>query len=101
VLHVRPVLVYTTLRLAAFAATAAILGGLDALFGLDLPALVLVAAAALLSGLISLVLLSRHRQEMSAAVVTSARRLRTSVDGAAQSEDDGQVSRSPSDSSSA
>lgn len=98
----RAALLYTVLRLAAFAATAAILLALVALTGWDVPVVAVLAAAALLSGLISLRLLARQRSAMAASVADVAQRARTSVDTAASSEDEQiQASSRPTDSSSA
>ncbi|HZB31797.1 MAG TPA: DUF4229 domain-containing protein [Streptosporangiaceae bacterium] len=63
----RSVLAYTAARLALFAAAAGVL------YLLGARGLLLVALAVLISGLVSLVLLSRQRDAMSAAVTSAAR----------------------------
>jgi hypothetical protein len=78
----RSVLGYTAARVALFAATAGVLyvvGARD---------LLLVALAVLISGPVSLVLLSRQRDAMSAAVVSAARRGRRKIEESRTREDD-------------
>ena len=70
----RSVLAYTAARVALFAAAAGVL------YLLGARGLLLVALAVLLSGLVSLVLLSRQRDKMSASVVAAARRGRRTIE---------------------
>lgn len=87
VVAVRPVLIYTALRLGTFLATGAVLVGVSYALGYELNWLLLLAASALLSGLISMPLLSRPRGAMAASLAGSAGRMRQRVDAAASSED--------------
>lgn len=86
-LPVHAFLLYTTLRLAAFVATTAVLIGVDLLIGTDISWLLLAAAGAVLSGLLSLKLLARPRAELAVEVVGTTRRWRAQADAAASSED--------------
>jgi hypothetical protein len=72
-----PVLTYTVLRLLLF------LVALAVLFLLGARGLLLVALAVLLSGLVSLRLLSRQRDAMSVALTRSTHPRRTGVENAA------------------
>jgi Mn2+/Fe2+ NRAMP family transporter len=78
----RSVLAYTAARLALFAAAAGVL------YLLGARGLLLFALAVLLSGPVSFVLLSRHRDAMSAAVVSAARRGRRKIEESRTREDD-------------
>lgn len=77
-----PVLRYTALRLLLFAAAA----GLLYAFGARGP--LLLALAVLISGLLSLVVLSRYRDAMSASLVGRVGSARQRIDEGAASEDD-------------
>ncbi|HEU5155432.1 MAG TPA: DUF4229 domain-containing protein [Streptosporangiaceae bacterium] len=78
----RSVLAYTAARAALFAATAAVL------YLLGARGLLLVALAVLVSGLVSLVLLSRQRDAMSATVMSAARGARRRIEESRTREDD-------------
>jgi Mn2+/Fe2+ NRAMP family transporter len=78
----RSVLAYTAARAALFAAAAGVL------YLLGARGLLLVALAVLVSGLVSLVLLSSQRDAMSAAVMSAARRGRRKIEEARTREDD-------------
>lgn len=77
----RSVLAYTSARIVIFIATFGVLYLLGAKSWLGL------MLAALISGVISYVLLARRRDEMSAAVVSSARQGRRKFDAARTKED--------------
>jgi hypothetical protein len=68
------VIAYTAARVALFAATAGVL------YLLGARGLLLVALAVLVSGLVSLVVLSRQRDAMSTAVLASARKGRRTIE---------------------
>lgn len=70
----RSVLAYTAARVALFAAAAGVL------YLLGARGLLLVALGVLLSGLVSLVLLSHQRDKMSASVLAAARRGRRKIE---------------------
>jgi Mn2+/Fe2+ NRAMP family transporter len=78
----RSVLAYTAARLALFTAAAGVL------YLLGARGLLLFALAVLLSGPVSFVLLSRHRDAMSSAVVSAARRGRRKIEESRTREDD-------------
>lgn len=77
----RSVLAYTSARIVIFIATFGVLYLLGAKSWLGL------MLAALISGVISYVLLARRRDEMSAAVVSSTRQGRRKFDAARTKED--------------
>jgi Mn2+/Fe2+ NRAMP family transporter len=68
------VLAYTVARAALFAATTGVL------YLLGARGLLLFALAVLISGLVSLVVLTRQRDRMSASVVSAARRARGNLE---------------------
>jgi hypothetical protein len=78
----RSVLAYTAARVALFAATAGVL------YLLGARGLLLVALAVLVSGLVSLVLLSHQRDAMSTAVMKAARKGRRKLEESRAREDD-------------
>jgi Mn2+/Fe2+ NRAMP family transporter len=82
----RSVLAYTAARVMLFAATTGVL------YLLGARGLLLLALAVLISGLVSLVLLARQRDAMSAAVLAGARKgrqnLERKIEESRTSEDD-------------
>lgn len=83
---------YTTLRLALFVAALALVWGVAVVFHMDLVSstskLMLLAVALLLSSAASFVLLSRHRDAMSAGLVARSQRLGRRFGDEASLEDD-------------
>jgi Protein of unknown function (DUF4229) len=79
--RVHPAVAYTVSRLLLFGAAMAVL------YLIGARGLLLVALAALASGLVSFVLLSRQRDAMSAAVADRIRRTRERMDALAAAED--------------
>jgi Protein of unknown function (DUF4229) len=77
----RSVLAYTVARAALFVAAAGVL------YLLGARGLLLGALAVLVSGLVSLVLLSRHRDAMSTAVLSAARKGRRKIEESRTRED--------------
>ena len=75
-------LAYTLLRALLFAAVAVVL------YLAGARGLLLLALAVLLSGFLSLVLLARHRDAMSSALVARGARMRARFDRGAASEDE-------------
>lgn len=97
----RQVLAYTAARVAIFVLTAALLKPLMHLEYDDSPTqsyLLLLAVAALVSGVVSYVLLSGQREAMSAAVVEGARKQRRRFEAARTKEDPRPAERAPEDS---
>ncbi len=82
----RSVLAYTAARVALFAATAGVL------YILGARGLLLVALAVLVSGLVSLVLLSRQRDAMSVSMLAAARKGRRKLEESRTREDDPKLS---------
>jgi Mn2+/Fe2+ NRAMP family transporter len=78
----RSVLAYTAARAALFAATAGVL------YLLGARGLLLIALAVLVSGLVSLVLLSQQRDAMSATLMSAVRRGRRRIEESRTREDD-------------
>jgi len=78
-----PVLAYSITRLALFAATLLILVALLR----DLPFLLVLAIAAVVSGVASYFLLARQRRAMAGSVAAQVRRVQERVDRAAGAED--------------
>jgi Protein of unknown function (DUF4229) len=76
-----PFLVYTALRVGVFAVTLAVL------YLLGMRQLLLLVVALLVSGLLSFVLLSRHRDAMSTAVTERGSSLRRRMREATEAED--------------
>ncbi len=81
-LSVLPLLRYTVLRLALFAAVTA------PLYAAGGRGMLLVAGGVLVSGILSLVLLSRSRDEVSVALTAKVSRWHGALDAAARAEDD-------------
>jgi hypothetical protein len=77
----RSVLAYTVARVALIAATAGVL------YLVGARGLLLAALAVLISGPVSLVLLSRQRDAMSASVLSVARRSRRKIEESRTRED--------------
>lgn len=77
-----PVLVYTAYRVALFFVT------LVVLYALGLRQLLLLVVAVLVSGLLSFVLLSRHRDAMSQSVIRRGHGIRDRMREATESEDE-------------
>jgi hypothetical protein len=73
---------YTVLRLALFAVV------LGLLYWAGIGGILLVALAALISGVLSYVLLSRQREVMSGAVANRLHTMRSRLDQGARAEDD-------------
>jgi hypothetical protein len=73
---------YTMLRLALFAAV------LGLLYLAGLGGVLLIALAALISGVLSYLVLSRQREAMSGAVVSRLHNFRSRLDEGARAEDD-------------
>jgi hypothetical protein len=80
-MRVHPAIAYTVSRLLLFGAT------LGVLYLIGARGLLLIALAALASGLVSFVLLSRQRDAMSAVVAERIRRTKERMDALAASED--------------
>jgi Protein of unknown function (DUF4229) len=79
--HGHPTLVYTTWRIVLF------LGTLGGAYLVGLRGLLLVIVAVLGSGLISLFVLTKQRDAMSAAVTERVRRVKDRIDSSAAAED--------------
>jgi hypothetical protein len=77
-----PVLVYTSYRVALFFVT------LVVLYAFGLRQLLLLVVAVLVSGLLSFVLLSRHRDAMSQSVVRRGQGIRDRMRESTESEDE-------------
>lgn len=86
------VLRYTTLRLALFLVALLLVWGVAVVFNMDLSSqlskLTLLAVALLLSSAASIVVLSKHRDAMSAGIVARTQRLSKRFDDAASFEDE-------------
>ena len=78
----RPTLTYTALRLLLFIAA------LGLVYLLGGRGFLLIALALLISGIVSFVVLSRHRDAMSGALVNSVRSFRQRIDEGTRAEDD-------------
>ncbi|MEP7026145.1 MAG: DUF4229 domain-containing protein [Actinomycetota bacterium] len=78
----RPTLSYTSARILLF------VGALLVLYFAGARGALLLALAIVVSGVISLVVLSRQRDQMSGAIVTRFRDMRTRLDEGAKAEDD-------------
>lgn len=79
----RATLIYTLLRILIFAAV----GGILALFGVQ--GITLIAAALIISAIISLLVLSRFRDRMSASIVGRTERIRAGLEAGSKREDAG------------
>ena len=79
----RATLVYTLLRIVIFAAV----GGILALFGVH--GITLIAAALIISAIISLLALSRFRDAMSASIAGRTERIRAGLEAGSKREDAG------------
>jgi branched-subunit amino acid transport protein len=77
-----PVAVYTSLRLGVFLASWLLIQAFTPLRGLTA-----LVTALLVSGLVSLFLLNRHRDAMSGVVASAVSRLNARIDRAAAAED--------------
>jgi Protein of unknown function (DUF4229) len=83
---------YTTLRLALFVVSLAVLWAIAEIAGMDLNSqlskLSLLAVALLLSSVVSLIVLSKQRDAMSAGLVARSQKLSQKLDQAASFEDE-------------
>jgi sulfite exporter TauE/SafE len=79
----RATVIYTLLRILIFAAV----GGILALFGVH--GITLIAAALVISAIISLPLLSRFRDKMSSSIAGRTERIRAGLEAGSKREDAG------------